>query len=209
MDKMWIQLSLYKIISRSYNRTPMLRIFVIILSLVGITSCSGDWTNYPASSPAHKTNSLIIRAGDILDVSVFDETKISNSYQVSQSGTINLPLIGMVNIVGQNTQSAEKIIATSLKQKGYFIDPKVTITFVQDHKIYILGEVLESGEFDYRPGMTILDLVAKARGFSYRANQNDFDIIRQKIDGSETHIKGDIATRLMPNDTIRVRERYF
>lgn len=208
MDKMWIQLYLYKFISRSCNRIPMFKFLIIIFSVFGIASCSGDWTNYPTSSTVEKTKKLIIRPGDILNVSVFDETKISDSYQVSQTG-VNLPLIGVVNVTGQTAQSAEKMIATSLKEKGYFVDPKVTVSFVQDHKIYILGEVIESGEFGYRPGMTILDLVAKARGFSYRANQNEFDIIRQNTDGSENHIKGDIATHLMPNDTIRVRERYF
>jgi protein involved in polysaccharide export with SLBB domain len=209
VDKMWIQLSLYQFILGSFNRIPMFKFLMIIFSVLGMTACSGDWTHYPASSAIEKNKELVIHPNDILTVSVFDETQISGNYQVSQVGNVNLPLIGTVHVAGEEAQSAEKKIALSLTQNGYFIDPKVTVSFVQDHTIYILGEVLESGEFNYRSGMTILDLVAKARGFSYRANQNRFDIIRQKVDGSEEHIDGDIATHLLPNDTIRVRERYF
>ncbi len=193
----------------TFNRIAMLKVLIFIFSVIGITACSGDWTNYPTSSAVQKNKELTIRPGDILAVSVFDEDKISDSYQVSPSGTINLPLIGSLSVAGKTAKLAEEKIVSSLKKQGYFINPKVTISFVQDHKIYILGEVLESGEFHYRSGMSILDLVAKARGFSYRANQNKFDIIRQRADGSEELLSGDIATHLLPNDTIRVRERYF
>jgi polysaccharide export outer membrane protein len=209
VDKMWIQLSLYKFNFGNIRSYSMLKVLIFIFSIVGITACSGDWINYPESSAVQKNKELAIRPGDILSVSVFDEDKISDNYQVSPNGTINLPLVGTVPVAGKTATFAEEKIVSSLKKQGYFINPKVTISFVQDHKIYILGEVLESGEFQYRSSMSILDLVAKARGFSYRANQNNFDIIRQKADGSEIHIKGDIATHLLPNDTVRVRERYF
>jgi polysaccharide export outer membrane protein len=182
---------------------------LIVFFSFGLVACGGGWSDYPQSTMAHVTETSVVKVGDSVSVSVFGEPQVSGDYAVLNDGTINLPLAGKISIVGRSLSDTEGAIKDGLVRGGYLLNPKVTVKIPQNHKIYVLGEVVTSGEYDYRANMTILDLVATAKGFSYRANQDRFDIIRTNADGTEVHISGDVATRLMPGDTVRVRERYF
>ncbi len=51
-------------------------------------------------------------------------------------------------------------------------DPRVNVEIAPLSPFYILGEVKKSGEYPYRVGMTVLDAIASAGGFTYRANEN-------------------------------------
>ena len=43
---------------------------------------------------------------------------------------------------------------------------------------YILGEVNQPGSYEYRDGMTVINAIALAGGYSYRAAQDDVTIER-------------------------------
>ena len=71
-----------------------------------------------------------------------------------------------------------------------------------------MGEVMSTGEYPFKDGLTVLAAVANAGGFTYRARQEDFDIIRKNTN-SEEHLVGTLSTPLKAGDIIRVRERFF
>jgi polysaccharide export outer membrane protein len=73
---------------------------------------------------------------------------------------------------------------------------------------YILGEVQRPGEYPFTEGMTVLNAVATAGGFTYRANQNRVFVLR---DGAEEEQSMRLAPNLQvePGDTIRIGERFF
>ena len=56
--------------------------------------------------------------------------------------------------------------------------------------------------------MTVLNAVAIAGGFTYRAREDDFYIIRAS-DPSRGKQPAGAATPVTPGDVITVRERYF
>ena len=51
-------------------------------------------------------------------------------------------------------------------------DPRVNVEVALYRPYYILGEVKKSGEYPYRLGLTVMDAIASAGGFTYRANEN-------------------------------------
>lgn len=73
---------------------------------------------------------------------------------------------------------------------------------------FILGEVNAPGEYPYTDGMTALQAVATARGFTYRANRGKVYILRagQK---EEQRLKLVPSLTIEPGDTVRVVERFF
>jgi len=73
---------------------------------------------------------------------------------------------------------------------------------------YILGEVKKSGEYPYRLGLTVLDAVASAGGFTYRANENKVYLRRANSSAEEVHSL-DAPVSVFPGDNIRIPERYF
>ena len=73
---------------------------------------------------------------------------------------------------------------------------------------YILGEVRQPGEYPYTNGLTVLNAIATAGGFTYRAN-DDVVLIKGADDTAEYRVKLDPTTKIMPGDTIRIVERFF
>jgi polysaccharide export outer membrane protein len=68
--------------------------------------------------------------------------------------------------------------------------------------------VQKPGEYPYTPGLTIRGAVAKADGFTYRANQKKVFVKRAGEAGeTEYPLTADFA--IMPGDTVRFSERYF
>lgn len=188
-----------------------IRLLVLSLVFITLSSCSGEWRDYPMSESqgTQKNTKALIQTGDTVNVTVFGEDTLSGRYEVAEDGSIPFALIGSLIINNKTSDQAADFIAETLKQKGYLINPKVTVALDQSRSFSVIGEVAGSGEFTFKPGMTVLDAVALAGGFSYRANQNDFDIIR-KTDGQPDQVlKGVISTRIQPGDVVRVRERYF
>lgn len=188
-----------------------MRKILIIVCLFFIHGCSGNWSTYPLQPVgALDSESQKISVDDVLNVNIFDETQLSGDYIVLKDGTIQIPLIGEIFVEKLFLQEAAKIIEHELESKGYLVNPKISLSISEQSKtIRIMGEVMNTGEYAYKDGMTVLAVVANAGGFSYRAKQDDFDIIRRSEDGAEKVIKGQISTRIMPGDIIRVRERYF
>ena len=190
---------------RIFNKCTLL-VFALATALIG---CSGEWSSYPPQSVTDQQVINIIDIGDTVQIYVFDQPSLTGNFNVSGDGTISLPLLKTVHIAGLTAEAAADKITTELTKSGYLVNPKVTLSLSQTQTVMILGEVITGGEYTYKDGMTILDLVAKSGGFSYRANQNTFDIVRKNQNGQDNVLPGSVSTRIQPGDLIRVRERYF
>jgi polysaccharide export outer membrane protein len=182
----------------------------LLIILVFFAACTGEWSDYPQSQYSETDREQMIESGDTLKVSVFGEPELSGEYSVLNDGTIQIPLIGIIDVEKKSLEQAREVIEESFIKKGYLVNPKITLSIAQSRTVKIMGEIMQTGEYPFTTDMTVLDLVAKAGGFSYRANQNDFDIVRKHPDGfSEKMIPGKLSTRVKPGDIVRVKERFF
>ena len=91
---------------------------------------------------------------------------------------------------------------------GYLLNPKVAVEVLTFRPIYVLGEVQKPGEYPYTPGLTIRGAVAKADGFTYRANQKKV-FIKRADSNEEKEYPLTSSTPVSPGDTIRIGERFF
>ncbi|MET0705310.1 MAG: polysaccharide biosynthesis/export family protein [Tardiphaga sp.] len=138
---------------------------------------------------------------------VYGEADISGEYEVDASGYVSIPLAGRIKAAGLTTGQLERSVAAALS-KGIVRDPRVNIEIALYRPYYILGEVKKSGEYPYRIGMTILDAVASAGGFTYRANEGKV-FLRRSGGVTEEVYPLDAPVRVFPGDNIRIPERYF
>ena len=178
----------------------------ISLMAVLISACAA----YKPLDPAfHKALSEPYRldSGDVLRVTVFGQTELTNTYSVDKAGHLSFPLIGSIGARGITPKQMESRIADGLR-RGFLRDPDVSVEVATYRPFFILGEVGTSGQYVYVPGMTVQNAVAIAGGFSARAEQEDVDITR--------HVNGEIITGrvpisdpILPGDTIAIRERLF
>lgn len=147
--------------------------------------------------------------GDQLRITVYGEEKLTGQYTVGSDGTVAMPLIGNVNANGQTVLQLQTAIAAALSH-GFVRDPHVSVEMLNYRPFFILGEVNKPAQYPYVEQMTVMQAVATAGGYTYRANEH-VAFIRHKGEAKEHRYemsKGK-AVWVMPGDTIRIGQRYF
>ena len=156
--------------------------------------------------------------GDVIEISVYREPDLAGKYRISDDGMIDFPLIGPVKLLGQRPEQIEEEIRSRLAA-GYLVEPKVTV-FVKEHnsqKIHVMGQVNRPGTFNYESGMTVIQAVTNAGGFTKLASKNSVQLTRVSS-GKEERFEvavGDIGKgtarniELQPGDIIFVPEAIF
>jgi polysaccharide export outer membrane protein len=145
--------------------------------------------------------------GDKLRITVFREPTLSGEFAVGSSGSLSLPLVGEIRAAGRTTEDVRREVQATLAN-GYVRDPRVSMEVMEYRPYFILGEVKAPGQYQYSVGLTVLNSVAAAQGFTPRAARKYVYIRRAGAPAEE-------AYRLQPNlivkpgDTIRIAERFF
>jgi len=167
-------------------------------------------------SPAAATTDpdYVIGAEDVLDISVWKEPDVSRSVPVRPDGRISLPLINDVPAAGLTPQQLAASVTEKLRK--FLNEPQVTIivTAINSQRVFIVGEVLRAGAFPLIPGMTVLQALSSAGGFTPYADMKKIHIVRMH-DGKQTQLafnyrdalKGENPAQnivLLPGDTIVV-----
>lgn len=145
--------------------------------------------------------------GDKIRVTVFNEETLSGEFSVGSEGMVSLPLIGDVNARGKTAPQLSTEIQSKLAD-GYLREPKVSVEVSTYRPFFILGEVKAPGQYPYASGMTVMNAVATAQGFTPRAAKK-IAYIRRANSSTEEAMALTPTLRVLPGDTIRVGERYF
>ena len=148
-----------------------------------------------------------VGSGDLLKITIFNQEELSGEYSINGTGQIALPLIGDINTKDLTVKQVEQGIANKLKP-DYLLNPRVNVQVLNYRPFYILGEVKEPQSYPYVDGMTYLNAVAIAGGFTYRAKEDHVMVVRMK-DPKKTQIRLNMDERVMPGDVIHIEERFF
>ncbi|HTM82610.1 polysaccharide biosynthesis/export family protein [Asticcacaulis sp.] len=161
----------------------------------------------PVTATASAGYEYRLGSGDKIRLIIFGEPDLSGEFMISGDGVVSLPLIREVHAAGLTATQLQMKIESAFKE-GYLKDPRVSIEVLSFRPFYILGEVNKPGEYPYSNGITVVNAVALASGFSYRANQKKV-FIRHAGATAEEDVPLTSMTLVAPGDTIRIAERYF
>lgn len=156
---------------------------------------------------AQGTNIYRLGPGDEIRITVFGHPDLSGEYEVDGMGRLALPLIQEVIADGLTLRKLEQVITDKLKP-DFLINPKVSVDVLNYRPFYIIGEVKKPGSYAYVNGMTIVNAIAIAGGYTYRAKENDVLIIRAS-DVTREKKSADHNVVVLPGDVIEVPERFF
>jgi polysaccharide biosynthesis/export protein len=179
---------------------PMTRnrlMLALVVLCVAMLAGPFGWgqTKAQGMPPATEAPKIAIGPGDILDVEVFDTPELSmQAARVSQSGQVNLPVLGLVEVAGLNQNQAARRIESALRAHGIMLDPHVTVSVVESASqgVTLLGEVKSPGVYPVYGGRRLLDLIALAGGLTPTAGK--IVIIAHRDDPHHP-----VAVRLVPN----------
>lgn len=148
-----------------------------------------------------------LASGDRLRIIVFGQDALSNTYSVDGSGHIAMPLIGLVPAAGRTTHALQHEIAARLRN-GFIRDPRVSVEVEAFRPFFVMGEVVNAGQYPFAEGLTAQKAIAIAGGFSPRGYQGAVDLTRE-IAGYSVTGRVPLTQAIRPGDTITVRERIF
>jgi polysaccharide export outer membrane protein len=182
---------------------------VIAASMLALGGIARAQTSDPATSPAAPASGFEyhLGSGDKVRIIVFGEESLTGEFFVSGAGKISFPLIGEIDALGITVPDLQAAIAAKLAD-GYLKQPRVSAEVLNYRPFYILGEVMKPGEYPYTNGLTVLNAVATAQGFTYRADTHKVFIKRASTD-TEQQSPLTPVTPVLPGDTIRIGERLF
>jgi polysaccharide export outer membrane protein len=176
------------------------------LGLILIAACSTGSASATPQAGSRITDSYRLGTGDEVKITVFDEQTLSGPFVVDGQGALVMPLIGAVQVSGLSLAEAQTMIETKLKD-GYLREPKVTMEMTKGRPYYILGEVNRAGEYPFTSGLTVMNAIAAAGDFTYRADKKR--VVITGADGVEKEVTVTSTTPVRPGDRIRIRERFF
>lgn len=121
-----------------------------------------------------------IRAGDDLQVQVWNQEQLTTDAHVRRDGKITVMLLGDLPVAGLTPQEAADLIAERLD--GIVVEPRVSVSVKEDRidHVTVIGEVENAGRYPVERGETVLHLLAKAGGLTDFADPEGIYVIRRE-----------------------------
>ena len=173
-----------------------------------------------ASLPADVPANYLLNANDLVEVKVFQEDDMDWTVRVTKDGTVNLPLVGSINVLRKTPDELGEIVRVRLHD-GYLVHPQVSVKVMEFSKrrFTILGEVVKAGQIDFPDNseLTVLDAIGIAGGYTKSANTSRV-YIKRKVGSKEIVLTVDanrMARRevapfkILPGDIITVGQTIF
>jgi len=127
----------------------------------------------------------IIGAGDILEIVTWKEADFTREeVLVRLDGKLSFPLLNDVKAEGLTPIELKLVIQDGLKD--FVSNPEVTVHVRSplSKRFYILGEVVNTGEYPLVKHLTVLQAFALAGGFTEWASKKEIILLRN-IDGQD------------------------
>ena len=146
-----------------------------------------------------RADSYILKPGDRLEVTVWQEPKLNRVVVVAPDGRISFPLAGRIKAGGTTLDAVEASLKSRLvKQYTSDIDVTVAIAEIKEKPprppeppkekilpgIFVTGEVAKPGRYEYRSSINVLQALALAGGLAPFAAEKRIKI-RRKESGTE------------------------
>ena len=159
----------------------LLLITALLLLAFGSSACSKRGVQ-ATEVPPPATDDTTLGPGDALTVRVYGEEEMSGSHQVAPDGTINFPLLGAVQVNGLEPTAVAEKIQTELRERDLMRNPHVSVYVEQysSKRVSVVGAVANPGTFPLEPGMTVVQAISMAGGFSSLADR-DGTIVTRRI----------------------------
>ncbi|MBI3316309.1 MAG: polysaccharide export protein [Candidatus Omnitrophica bacterium] len=153
--------------------------FLVFLLGIGVLTVAWGEEKPGLVSNPQPEEGYTLRPGDKLSVKVFREPDLTGVFVVDGSGTLNYPLLGDVRTEGMTLGALRNYLVENLG-KNFLVNPQIEVTLEEgmSKTVSVLGQVSKPGNYDLEPGMTLIQLISEAGGFTPIANPGGVRIVR-------------------------------
>ncbi len=116
-----------------------------------------------------------IEAGKSINITIAgvpdkDRAMITNTYPVSESGMINMPLLGSVRAAGLRSEQLQSSLQAAYKSAGYYRNPTIQVIVTasvanpNQEIVTVGGQVKSPGPIPFVKELTLWNAIQAARG---------------------------------------------
>lgn len=156
------------------------------LALFGLLGCSSSNLSpieELAGEPSQSDEEYQIQAGDVLEIQVWGEPRLSGEVLVRDNGKLTLPLINEVKAEGLTSAELKDTLSKELSE---FI-PAASVTVIVKHtaptRYFLSGQFMKPGEYRSDKKITFLQAIATGGGFAPFADDSSIILIRRAPTG--------------------------
>lgn len=120
--------------------------------------------NSAAGELPKQDRGVVIGPEDTVTISSLNAEEINKAWRVGDSGDINLPLVGRVQVAGMTVEDFERDLTARLRK--FYINPQVSV-FVSDfrsHPVTVVGPVDKPGTYQLPGDRTLFQVLVMAGG---------------------------------------------
>jgi protein involved in polysaccharide export with SLBB domain len=192
--------------------------YLLVLLLLLVAGCG------PREAPKAPDIPLPVEStsfgpGDEFQLQVVGEPNWPTEYRVASDGTVDIPLLAPLKVEGLEPQQVARLVKDRLAEAKIRPDASVVVSVkqYQSKRVTVLGQVASPGIFPLTPGMTLLEVVSRAGGFTAIARSSNVRLTRQ-VKGEARTWELDVTAiadgrmadiPLQASDSVFVEERVF
>src|SRR6478752_4152998 len=147
------------------NRLRNVALVALMCAQLLLSACgaSGHATSTPLLPPSESTT---LGPGDVFQLEIVGEKDLPTEYQVASDGTVMLPYIQSIRVMGLEPQQLAAKVSERLVSEKILTRPSVVVSVKEyrSKRITLLGQVQKPGSFPYAADMTLLQAISLAGG---------------------------------------------
>jgi polysaccharide biosynthesis/export protein VpsN len=179
-------------------------------------STGGQRSRAALPVPSERT---VVGPGDVFTMEIVGEKDLPSEYQIASDGTVDLPYLHTVKLVGMEPQEIARLVRQRLMDQNILRDPAVIVQVKEynSRRVTLLGQVAKPGSFPLTPGLTLVQAISLAGGLTSIAKSANVRLTRT-TKGKTVTVVLDVGAitdgdaddvPLQAGDRIFVEERLF
>ena len=150
-----------------------------------------------AVANAHAQNRYLMGPGDEIRLTVYNQPDLTTEGQISGDGTMEIPLLGSVQLAGRSSADAARMIADHYVRGDFLQDAHVNIliTKYRSQSVAILGKVNNPGKLVLEGPTSLTDALAFAGGVAETGSEH-LILIRTDKNGKQERYEYDLQQLL-------------
>lgn len=114
--------------------------------------------------------------GDVLQLTLRGEIDLVYPLTIMPEGTISIPTIGVVNLTGDNLNSAREKVQTALAQSYRGVTFSLDLVQLRQFRVYVTGEIYQPGTYFAQAQDRVSDIIELAGGFASWADLRHVEV---------------------------------
>lgn len=157
-----------------------------LAALAALGACGGArgryvWVDQYAAAAADVGGAYVVAPGDLLNVQVYGNDRLSGRARVRADGAISLPLLNDVPVAGRTPAAVGRDLEQRLRAAELVLAPRVTVAVDEQPAVTVavLGRVTRAGSYALPAGSGVAEALASAGGLTEFAHADRLYVLRR------------------------------